>query len=192
MKFIQSFAALALLALGVQAAPHVKRDGSSSSSQSASSSSSASSTSLDPLSVLASAFPSAATLTSPDQILTAIQANSQAAASAVGTGAILEVEASLVMAQAMTAISPTETQLSLFMADVAGTPIVQVSSIGGPAITLATGTAASAFPTSFAGHVFTAAPKTNHAVTDMKFPKALVAGALTMIGSIAVGAIAVL
>lgn len=35
-------------------------------------------------------------------------------------------------------------------------------------------------------------PFLSHAVTDLKFPKALVAGALTMIGSIAVGAIAVL
>ncbi|KAH9854410.1 hypothetical protein C2E23DRAFT_867448 [Lenzites betulinus] len=158
--FVKSFALLAVLALGVQAAP-AKRDD------------------------------TAGATNTPDVVISFIQANSQSIASAIGTGTILELEASFVMAEAMTVVQPTETQLSVFMADVAGTPIVEVSSIGGEAITLATGTA-SGFPTTFAGHLFTAAPKSNHAATGVQVPRGLIAGGLTMLGSVALGVIAVL
>ncbi|KAI0829060.1 hypothetical protein BC628DRAFT_1194169 [Trametes gibbosa] len=183
--FVKSFATLLVLALGARAAP-AKRDDSSSSSATP-----ASTFTLlgDPLTMI-SGLPAGATNT-PEAIISFIQVNSEAVASAVGTATMLDLEASFVMAEAMTVVQPTETQLSVFMADVAGTPIVEVSSIGGPGITLATGTA-SGIPTTFAGHLFTAAPKANHAVAGFQLPGGLAAGGLTMIGSVALGVIAVL
>ncbi|KAI8980573.1 hypothetical protein BD414DRAFT_538213 [Trametes punicea] len=178
--YTKSFVAGALLVLGAQAAP-AKRD----------------SASFPVLSVTGfgsvtlSGLPTAPTSLSPDQGISFVQANSQALASAVGTATVLDLEAAYVMAQVATQIAPTETQLTVFMADVAGTPVVEVSSIGGPAITIATGTAGGTV-TSFAGHVFTAAPKTSDATAGLGVPRALVAGALTLIGSMFVGALAVL
>ncbi|KAI0354782.1 hypothetical protein OH77DRAFT_1425910 [Trametes cingulata] len=67
------------------------------------------------------------------------------------------VEAELVYVQALSAIGLTNTQLTATVTEIAGVPVVEVSSIHGQAITIATGTAGGA-PTTFAGKVFTAIP----------------------------------
>ena len=80
--------------------------------------------------------------------------------------------------QALTKVPPTATQVSVFIAgkfdayqfpvcdltricpDVSGTPVVEVSSVGGAGITLATGNVTTGvFTTEIAGQVFTAVPK---------------------------------
>ncbi|KAI0778999.1 hypothetical protein BD413DRAFT_609526 [Trametes elegans] len=180
MMFIQSFVAFSFFVLGAQAAP-AKRDADV-------------------------AVPGVGTIklpgiddgsnVSPEQAISILQANSQALSNttALGTATFMQAEAAFVMEQVATAIPATETQLSYFIVNVATTPVVQVSSIGGSAITLATGTAEGTL-TSFAGHTFTAAPATNNAASDLRVPTALVSGAATILiilGSIALGAVALL
>ncbi|KAI0352290.1 hypothetical protein OH77DRAFT_1428837 [Trametes cingulata] len=180
--FMNAFFALSVLVLGAQAAPAAKRDGTATVLTVPSG--------FGNTTVTVSGLTAGATI-APDQLLSIVQANEATLLSAVGTQTVQIAEAEAVMAQAATAIPTSETQLSLFIADVDGTMLVEVSSIGGSAITLATGTA-SGVPTTFAGHLFTAAPATNYAVTGLQVPRALVAGAATIVGSIVVGAMAVL
>ncbi|KAI0632807.1 hypothetical protein C8Q77DRAFT_1158268 [Trametes polyzona] len=184
--FTKVFTVAALIVLGVQAAPAVpaRRDGDVSSSTASAASSTT--TSFTPLSEIA--LPTG----SPEQVLSFVQANSQSLALAVGNTTFLELEASLVMAEAATVIPATETQLSLFLAVNKATPIVQVSSIGGEGITLATGTEGTGVPTTIAGHVFTAAPKANDARTSLHLPAGLFSGAAAVLGSVVLGAVAVL
>ncbi|CDO77262.1 hypothetical protein BN946_scf184753.g12 [Trametes cinnabarina] len=138
-------------------------------------------------------LPSGVTTTvSPESALAVIQANTTSVALAIGTEGLLNAEAAFVKQQAQNAIPSTATQLTVFLENVAGTPVVEVSSVGGAAITLATGTASGGFVTNFAGYTFTAAPKSNFATTDLRVPRTLVVGALTIMGSVAVGALAVL
>ncbi|OSD01184.1 hypothetical protein PYCCODRAFT_552246 [Trametes coccinea BRFM310] len=173
--YAMSFAAIALVALGVQAAP-TKRDGVSSPNAT----------------IEVPGLASGVTTTfSPESALSVIQSNTASVAQAIGTGSLLNAEAAFVLAEARTVVAPTQTQLSVYIDYVAGTPVVEVSSIGGSAITLATGTATGAV-TSFAGHTFTVAPKSNFASADIRVPRSLVAGALTVLGCVAVGAIAIL
>ncbi|KAL7284959.1 hypothetical protein ACG7TL_000048 [Trametes sanguinea] len=150
-----SFAAIALVALGVQAAP-TKRDGvikvPGFSSPNAT--------------IEVPGLASGVTTTfSPESALSVIQSNTASVAQAIGTGSLLNAEAAFVLAEARTVVAPTQTQLSVYIDYVAGTPVVEVSSIGGSAITLATGTATGAV-TSFAGHTFTVAPKSNTVLMD--------------------------
>ncbi|KAI0673962.1 hypothetical protein C8Q78DRAFT_1152025 [Trametes maxima] len=173
--YAMSLATLAFLVLGAQAAP-AKRDAA-----------------LDVPGVgtiTISGLPAGAT-PGPDEAISFMQANSDSLLSELGTTTFFEAEAAFVMAQATTLVPPTETQLSVFLARVETVPVVQVSSIGGPGITLATGTA-SGIVTELAGHTFTAAPKKNHAPTGLRVPSTLVAGAATILGSMVVGAIVVL
>ncbi|KAI0370110.1 hypothetical protein BV20DRAFT_967136 [Pilatotrama ljubarskyi] len=185
MFFMQFLVALSVLVLGAQAAPAAKRDASATSTSVLTVPSGFGNTT-----VTVSGLTAGATI-SPDALLSLVQANEATLLSAVGTQTVQIAEANAVMAQAATAIPPSETQLSLFMADVDGTLLVEVSSIGGPGITLATGTA-SGVPTTFAGYLFTAAPKTNYAITGFQVPRALIAGAATIVGSVFIGAMAVL
>ncbi|KAI0325402.1 hypothetical protein GY45DRAFT_1340121 [Cubamyces sp. BRFM 1775] len=180
--YAKSIAALSLLVLGARAAP-AKRDDAG--------------ITLPGVGVLTIPGIAPGETIAAEEALSILQADSQAIATAVPvlTSAIAQAKAGFVYSQALTKIPATATQVSVFIAEVSGTPIVEVSSIGGAGVTLATGGAVVAnFTTEFAGQVFTAVPesRTNHAVTDLRVPRALVVGVLTIVGSIAVGAMAVL
>ncbi|KAI0756142.1 hypothetical protein C8Q80DRAFT_11451 [Daedaleopsis nitida] len=85
-----------------------------------------------------------------------------AAAQPTGTMSILPIEsAALSLVQAALG---TQTQITVLVAQVSGTPHIELSSIGGPAITLAE---SGGVPTSFAGHTFTAIPNKNAAAAGM-------------------------
>ncbi|KAJ8463807.1 hypothetical protein ONZ51_g10007 [Trametes cubensis] len=117
---------------------------------------------------------------SPEEALSILSAGSQAIATAVPilTSAIAQAQVGFVYSQALTKVPPTATQVSVFIAgkfdahqlpvcdltricpDVSGTPVVEVSSVGGAGITLATGNVTTGvFTTEIAGQVFTAVPK---------------------------------
>ncbi|PIL31192.1 hypothetical protein GSI_05889 [Ganoderma sinense ZZ0214-1] len=95
----------------------------------------------------------------PTKAISFIQASSSAVASIVGTGTVLDLEAAMVLAQATAAVGTNTQQLSVYIQESSAVPRVVVSSVGGSAITVATGTATGAFQTTFAGIAFTAAPK---------------------------------
>ncbi|KAI0756110.1 hypothetical protein C8Q80DRAFT_1264211 [Daedaleopsis nitida] len=124
----------------------------------------------------------------PTSLLAFMQANSQKVASAVGTITALDIQAALVQGQVTSVLGPSPTGVSVYQELRNATPLVVVSSLGGPAITLATGTGAGT-PTTFAGHLLTAAPGSN-AAPEM-LPRPLVAGALVTVGSVLLGALAV-
>ncbi|KAI1786792.1 hypothetical protein LXA43DRAFT_897276 [Ganoderma leucocontextum] len=104
----------------------------------------------------------------PITAISFLQASPSAVASIVGTGTVLDLEESNAV------------------------PRVVVSSIGGSAITVATGTASGAFQTTFAGVAFTAAPKVNRAGPGRAVPGALLGGIAAVVGSVITGALVVL
>ncbi|TBU26605.1 hypothetical protein BD311DRAFT_667137 [Dichomitus squalens] len=101
----------------------------------------------------------------PITALSFLQASSSAVGAIVGTGTVLDLEES------------------------AAVPRVEVSSIGGPAITIATGTAPGSFQTTFAGIAFTAAPKQNHAGPGRSVSGLLLGGIAAVVGSVITGAL---
>ncbi|TFK91150.1 hypothetical protein K466DRAFT_583065 [Polyporus arcularius HHB13444] len=118
--------------------------------------------------------------------ISAVNAHSADFASLVGTSTYLSVQAELGLLSAEVAIG-TATQLTAYISEINATPVVQVSSKGGQAITMATGTGAT---TVFAGVTFVAVP--NSCVAGAVVSKSLLVGAAAVLGSLAVGAIAVL
>lgn len=80
------------------------------------------------------------------------------ATSAVESVLVLET-ASSVFKDATKVLGTSTSQAYATIVTANGVPVVEVTSVGGPAITLATGTA-TGFTTSFVGHTFTAAPTT--------------------------------
>jgi len=84
------------------------------------------------------------------------------AASSVVESALVQATATSVYEDATKVIGTATSQAFATIVTSNGIPIVEVTSVGGPAITLATGTA-SGFTTSFAGHTFTAAPASSTA-----------------------------
>ncbi|KAI0714602.1 hypothetical protein C8Q76DRAFT_430636 [Earliella scabrosa] len=148
--------------------------------------------------------------------LATILANSDKIAAAAGTAELLSVEAAFVHALASDAIS-TDSAVTVFVTNVASTPIVQVSAVGGTdVVTLATGTVGSV--TTIAGHAFTAAVQNaatnqqgggsgngngggngtgnetnnNGAVLDKVASKGVLVGAASVIAAVAFGALSVL
>ncbi|KAI0801441.1 hypothetical protein C8Q74DRAFT_1365043 [Fomes fomentarius] len=135
----------------------------------------------------------------PTSLISFIQANQQQVESVIGTKTVAQIEAALVFEQVTSALGPSPAGISVFQAVSQVTPVVVVSSVGGPAITVATGTASAsggAFETTFAGHVFTAAPapsSNNAARTSfgLNIPGSLLArGGAAAAGSILLGALA--
>ncbi|KAI0721415.1 hypothetical protein C8T65DRAFT_735422 [Cerioporus squamosus] len=119
--------------------------------------------------------------------ISAVNAHSAEFASLVGTSTFLSVQAELGLLSAEEAIG-TATQLTAYVTDINATPVVQVSSKGGQAITMATGTAG--VTTVFAGATFVAVP--NSGVAGAVVSKSLLAGAAAVLVSIAVGAVAII
>ncbi|KAH9885390.1 hypothetical protein C8Q73DRAFT_669487 [Cubamyces lactineus] len=163
----KSIAALSLLALGARAAP-AKRDDAA--------------ITLPGVGVVTIPGIAPGETIAPEQALSILRAESQAIASAVPvlTSAIVQAEAGFVYSQALTKVPPTATQVSVFIAgkslphqcpvrdftrllpEVSGAPVVEVSSVGGAGITLATGNVTTGvFTTEIAGQVFTAVPMKN-------------------------------
>ncbi|KAM5539870.1 hypothetical protein V8D89_006373 [Ganoderma adspersum] len=128
----------------------------------------------------------------PTSAISFIQASPSAVASTVGTGTVLDLEAAMVLAEATAAVGTNTKQLSVYIEESSAVPRVIVSSVGGSAITLATGTAAGAVQTTFAGIPFTAAPKVNHARAGHAIPGALLGGIAAVVGSVVTGALVVL
>ncbi|RPD64792.1 hypothetical protein L227DRAFT_571252 [Lentinus tigrinus ALCF2SS1-6] len=161
--FVKAITVFAFAFLGVQAAP-MKRDDSSSASASTSA----------PVSVVSIPLPGFGNLNAtylpqltsigfpinpsqtPDlnSALSFVQANTQAVGSVLGTSTVPKLEAAIVLAQATSAIGQSQNQFSAHIEVLNATPIVEVSNIGGAAITLATGTAAGGVPTTLGGVVF--------------------------------------
>ncbi|KAI9067182.1 hypothetical protein FKP32DRAFT_1755315, partial [Trametes sanguinea] len=175
--YATSFSAMALFVLGAQAAP-TKRDGGKQNQSHLKCQDSRRQMlpSKSPVCVTSGVT----TTFSPESALSVIQSNTTSVAQAIGTASMLNAEAAFVLAEATTLVSPTETQLSVYIDYFAGTPVVEVSSIGGSAVTLATGTATGAV-TSFAGHTFTVAPKSNFATTDFRVPRGGLAPSLEFV-----------
>ncbi|KAI0714629.1 hypothetical protein C8Q76DRAFT_840776 [Earliella scabrosa] len=107
-------------------------------------------------------FPGPSTTVTLSDAVSFINEKSGDVASMVGTPTLQGIQATLGLLQASNVIGPASaTDLTAFITDVNSTPVVQVSSIDGPAITLATGTVGDV--TTFAGQVFTIAPQNNDA-----------------------------
>ncbi|RDX50501.1 hypothetical protein OH76DRAFT_452994 [Lentinus brumalis] len=198
--FFKAVTAFAFAFLGVQAAP-MKRDDASSATASASASASVVSIPLPGFGNLNATylpqltsigFPINPTQT-PDlnSALSFVQANTQAVGSVLGTATVRELEAAIVLAQATSAIGPSQSQFSARIEVLNATPIVEVSNIGGDAITLATGTAAGGVMTTMGGVVFTAAPAINNGAMRRDIPASLLAGVGAVLGSVVMGALAV-
>ncbi|KAM5534118.1 hypothetical protein V8D89_012209 [Ganoderma adspersum] len=133
------------------------------------------------------------TVSSPNDVapvLSAVVANSDKVAAAMGTSSMFALEANLLLNEATQAIA-TQTRLSAFITTVGGTPVVEVSSVSGSdAVTLATGPGSA---TILAGQTFTAAvpaaPNKNGA-RGLAGHNGLqvLAGVATVVGALAVGA----
>ncbi|KAI0648252.1 hypothetical protein C8Q79DRAFT_563952 [Trametes meyenii] len=106
------------------------------------------------------------------------------------TGAALATaEASILLEVANDEISalpdPSRTQLTAYVTNLAGTPVVEVSSIGGPAITLATSTG---ITTTFAGHTVVVAPGDKNGASGLSISRPLLSGIVGVLGAVAAGA----
>ncbi|KAM5538340.1 hypothetical protein V8D89_007942 [Ganoderma adspersum] len=130
------------------------------------------------------------TVSSPNDVapvLSAVVANSDKVAAAMGTSSMFALEANLLLNEATQAIA-TQTRLSAFITTVGGTPVVEVSSVSGSdAVTLATGSGSA---TVLAGQTFTAAVPAaqKNGAQGLAGYKGLLAGATTVVGALAVGA----
>ncbi|EIW60836.1 uncharacterized protein TRAVEDRAFT_46075 [Trametes versicolor FP-101664 SS1] len=83
-------------------------------------------------------------------------------------------------------------ELTAYITEVSGTPYVALSSISGPAITLAaTSGAPDAFPTSFDGLAVTAIPSKNAAM-GLSVSRSLLAGVVGALGAVGAGAMMIL
>ncbi|RPD64799.1 hypothetical protein L226DRAFT_607775 [Lentinus tigrinus ALCF2SS1-7] len=118
--------------------------------------------------------------------ISAVNAHSAEFASLLGTSTFLSVQAELGLLSAEEAIG-TATQLTAYITEINATPVVQVSSKGGQAITMATGTAGAT--TVFANATFVAVP--NSGTVGAVVSKSLLVGAAAVVGSMA-GAIVIL
>nr|VWP00927.1 ATP-binding cassette sub-family A member 8-A [Ganoderma boninense] len=218
--------AVSAFSLSAQAAPAASGSGSGSASGSAAQSPSATESLVTLPIPTQLGFPTG-TVTLSDAVHW-VEAHSDGIASYVGSSTLMDIQATLGVMDAQKSIG-TATHLTAFIAtDANSAPVVMVSSIGGSAITLATGTAAGG-TTTFGGQVFrTAAPavlaadssssgaaasstmsmsmsssaststststgKSNGAAPGgVRVSRSAVAGALAVLGSVALGAVAVL
>ncbi|EIW60759.1 uncharacterized protein TRAVEDRAFT_46003 [Trametes versicolor FP-101664 SS1] len=111
--------------------------------------------------------------------------------------ALAALEASIILDEASLAIhqlpSASESQFTAYITTIAGAPVVEVSSIGGPAITVATSTAGAA-TTFFAGHtVFVVpGPGKKNGASELKISRPLLTGMVGALGAVAAGAMMIL
>ncbi|KAH9857642.1 hypothetical protein C2E23DRAFT_284909 [Lenzites betulinus] len=106
--------------------------------------------------------------------------------------ASLEASLFLEIADVFISVQPTPTQFTAFITSVTGVPLVEISSIGGPAITLATTTGV---PTVFAGATFTVVPGPNdkkNGAVGLMVSRPLLTGMVSALGAVAAGAMLVL
>ncbi|KAH9857672.1 hypothetical protein C2E23DRAFT_805266 [Lenzites betulinus] len=82
-------------------------------------------------------------------------------------------------------------ELTAYITEVAGTPFVALSSISGPAITLAATSGGKAFTTTFDGLSATAIPGSNSAV-GLSVSRSLLTGAVSVFGAMVAGAVMLL
>ncbi|TBU26606.1 hypothetical protein BD311DRAFT_424614 [Dichomitus squalens] len=87
------------------------------------------------------------------------------------------------------AVGPSQTQLTAFFTTVSGTPLMEISSIGGPAVTLApTG----GVTTTFAGFTVTAVPPKKNGAAALSISRPLMGGMIGALGVVAGGAFMIL
>ncbi|KAL1947420.1 hypothetical protein VTO73DRAFT_14381 [Trametes versicolor] len=87
--------------------------------------------------------------------------------------------------------SASQSQFTAYITTIAGVPIVEVSSIGGPVITHAT-SIAGAIPTQFAGQTFYLAPERKNGASKLVVSKPLLMGMGGALGAVAAGAMMLL
>ncbi|EJF67431.1 hypothetical protein DICSQDRAFT_131765 [Dichomitus squalens LYAD-421 SS1] len=86
-------------------------------------------------------------------------------------------------------VGPSQTQLTAFFTTVSGTPLMEISSIGGPAVTLApTG----GVTTTFAGFTVTAVPPKKNGAPALSISRPLMGGMIGALGVVAGGAFMIL
>ncbi|TBU58161.1 hypothetical protein BD310DRAFT_948927 [Dichomitus squalens] len=86
-------------------------------------------------------------------------------------------------------VGPSQTQLTAFFTTVSGTPLMEISSIGGPAVTLApTG----GVTTTFAGFTVTAVPPKKNGAAALSISRPLMGGMIGALGVVAGGAFMIL
>ncbi|PCH34388.1 hypothetical protein WOLCODRAFT_135683 [Wolfiporia cocos MD-104 SS10] len=108
---------------------------------------------------------------------------------------VLEASATQVFESATKELGTSTSQVYATVTTISSTPIVEVTSSGGPAITLATSGASKIMTTTFAGHTFvvpsTSASATHNAAVGMQglaVSRPMLVGAATVLGSIFAGA----
>ncbi|KAJ8468277.1 hypothetical protein ONZ51_g9745 [Trametes cubensis] len=118
--------------------------------------------------------------------------SSSGASSSPTPASSAQAQASSLLNNVQSVIS-SKTELSAYVTQVAGVPVVEVSSKGGEAITLATSAGGSAFTTTFDGLVMTAVPASkNAAAGSVVVPKPLLTGVVGAMGAVAAGAMMLL
>ncbi|KAI0350245.1 hypothetical protein OH77DRAFT_1413398, partial [Trametes cingulata] len=78
--------------------------------------------------------------------------------------------------------------LTTYTTEASGTPVVEISSMGGPAITLAPSGASNAFETTFDGFHATAIPGSKNAATGLSASRPLLTGLVGALGAVGAGA----
>ncbi|KAI0373315.1 hypothetical protein BV20DRAFT_1013789, partial [Pilatotrama ljubarskyi] len=86
----------------------------------------------------------------------------------------------------------SKTELTVFLTEASGTPVVAISSIGGPAITLAPTGASDAFETTFDGFHATAIPGSKNAATGLSVSRPLLTGIAGVLGAFSAGVVMLL
>ncbi|KAI0329828.1 hypothetical protein GY45DRAFT_1324419 [Cubamyces sp. BRFM 1775] len=122
-----------------------------------------------------------------------------ASTSSSGNATSSPTPASSALAQASSLLSnvqsliSSKTELLAYVTQISAVPVVEVSSKGGEAITLATSAGGKAFTTTFDGVVMTAVPASkNAAAASLVVPKPLLTGVVGAMGAVAVGAMLLL
>ncbi|KAL1947422.1 hypothetical protein VTO73DRAFT_14383 [Trametes versicolor] len=129
-------------------------------------------------------------------IVASAELNSILSSPPTGT-ALAALEASIILDEASLAIhqlpSASQSQFTAYITTIAGAPVVEISSIGGPAITVATSTAGAA-TTFFAGHtVFVVpGPGKKNGASELKLSRPLLTGLVGALGAVAAGAMMLL
>ncbi|EIW60761.1 uncharacterized protein TRAVEDRAFT_46005 [Trametes versicolor FP-101664 SS1] len=125
----------------------------------------------------------------------AVELSSFLSANPTAGPALASAEASLILSGVRRVLSQapsaSQSQFIAYITTIAGVPIVEVSSIGGPVITHAT-SIAGAIPTQFAGQTFYVAPERKNGASKLVVSKPLLMGMGGALGAVAAGAMMLL
>ncbi|KAL6307796.1 hypothetical protein BKA93DRAFT_767887 [Sparassis latifolia] len=102
----------------------------------------------------------------------------------------MEESATELYESATEVLGPSTSKVYATITTISGTPVVEVTSVGGKAITLATGSASHAKTTTFAGHTF--AVNSASSLQGFAVSKPMLVSAAAVLGSICAGALVVL